>query len=312
MSERRHTVRPATGEGEMTEVIERIQRLTGRLKGGARKVAELIVASPQEVALSPAARVAERLQISTSTVVRFATALGYDGYPALRRELQDVIRRDLDPARRLSEFAAGPHALRPLHRSFQSDADNLAQTEQAVVARDFDAAVALISAARSVYIFGQRSSFGIAHTLSYLLHQTLGTARLLDAARGELPDQLMGIGPGDVFVAISFPRYTRIVVEAMAIAAARKARLIAITDGPLSPLAAQADVVLKANCGGSGFANSNVAAIALVNALVAEVAVQNRARTAEVLAQLEGILRKGDVLEFGSDGDPPAGDAGSG
>lgn len=310
MSSRQNDALPVSEVREMTEVMERIQRMTGRLKGGARKMAELILASPQEVALSPAAQVAERLGISASTVVRFAAALGYDGYPALRRELQDVIRRDLDPARRLREFAAGPHALRPLHRSFKSDADNLAATEQAVVARDFDAAVSLISAARTIYIFGQRSSFGIAHTLSYLLNQTLGTARLLDAGRGELPDQLIGVGPGDVFVAISFPRYTRIVLDALLIAAARGARLIAITDSPRSPLATQAEVVLKASCAGSGFANSNVAAIALVNALVAEVAVKNRSRTVEVLAQLERILREGNVLEFSPEKDSPSGAAG--
>ncbi|BBK32113.1 RpiR family transcriptional regulator [Stella humosa] len=292
----------------MAEVIERIQQMTGRLTGGARKVAELIVESPQEVALSTAARVAERLGISQSTVVRFATALGYDGYPALRRELQDLIRRNLEPAQRLNDFATGAHGQRPLHRSFQSDADNLAVTEQGVVARDFDAAVSLISAARTVYIFGLRSSFGIAHTLSYLLHQTLGTARLLDAGRGELPDQLMEIGPRDVLIAISFPRYTRQVIETMDLAAARKARLIAITDGPLSPLAARAEVVLKASCGGSGFANSNVAAVALVNALVAEVAVRNKPRAVKVLAQLEWTLRQGEVLEFGPDNAPDAGD----
>jgi DNA-binding MurR/RpiR family transcriptional regulator len=288
----------------MAEVIERIQRMTGRLKGGARKVAELVVASPEEVALSPAARVAERLGISESTVVRFATALGYDGYPALRRELQDLIRRNLDPAQRLTDFATGSHLQRPLHRSFKLDAENLAATERGVVAKDFAAAVSLISTARTVYIFGLRSSFGIAHTLSYLLHQTLGTARLLDAARGELPDQLMDIGPRDVFVAISFPRYTRLVIETMDIVAARKARLVAITDGPLSPLAARAEVVLKANCSGSGFANSNVAALGLVNALVAEIAVRNQPRTVKVLAQLERTLREGDVLEFGPENDP--------
>ncbi len=294
----------------MAEVIERIQRMTGRLKGGARKVAELVVASPQEVALSPAARVAELLGISESTVVRFATALGYDGYPALRRELQDLIRRNLDPAQRLNDFATGSHPQRPLHRSFKLDAENLATTERGVVAKDFEAAVSLISAARTIYIFGLRSSFGIAHTLSYLLHQTLGTAKLLDTARGELPDQLMDIGPRDVLIAISFPRYTRLIIETMDIAAARKARLVAITDGPLSPLAVRADVVLKASCAGSGFANSNVAALGVVNALVAEIAVRNQPRAVKVLAQLERTLREGEVLEFGPETIPTGSDPG--
>src|SRR5690606_24862723 len=94
------------------------------------------------------------------------------------------------------------------------------------------------------------------------------------------------------------------VIETMDIVAARKARLVAITDGPLSPLAARAEVVLKANCSGSGFANSNVAALGLVNALVAEIAVRNQPRTVKVLAQLERTLREGDVLEFGPENDP--------
>ena len=299
----------------MADVVERIQQMTGRLRGGARKVAELVVASPQEVALSPASRVAEILGISVSTVVRFATQLGYDGYPALRRELQDLIRRNLDPAERLNDFATGAQQARARDRSFQLDAENLAATERGVVAKDFEAAVALLSEARNIYVFGLRSSFAIAYTLAFLLNQTLGNARLLDGGRGDLPDQLMAIGPGDVLVAISFPRYTRLVIDTMDMAAARDARLIAITDGPLSPLAARAEVVLKARCSGTGFGISTVAGFALVNALVAEVAVKNQPRAVELLARLERTLRDSDMLEFGPDSmavDRPRGETAGG
>lgn len=288
-----------SGEDVAGDVIERIRQAADMLGGGGRSVAELILSQPEEVALLPAAQVAARLGISESTVVRFATAIGYDGYPALRRELQDRMRRHLAPAQRLARFAEDPTRRTPAAQSFADDLDDVAMTERGLAAADLTAAVELISAAKRTYVIGMRSSFVVAYTLYHHLRQTLGTLHLVDPARGEALDGLASLRADDVMVAIGFPRYTRLTVRAARFAAAEGAKVIAITDGPLSPLARSATVLLAARSSNKNFANSNVGALALANALIAEITVRNRKRAVPALARLEKMLGVGAVLADG-------------
>ena len=289
----------APGDPPPGDVIERIRQASASLGGGGRTVAELILSHPEEVALLPAAQVAARLGLSESTVVRFAAAIGYDGYPALRRELQDRMRRHLAPAQRLTRYADDPTRQTPAAQSFADDLADVAATERALAAGDLATAVQLISDARRIFVIGLRSSFVVAYTLYHHLNQTLGTVRLVDPARGEALDRLAGMEVGDVLVAIGFPRYTRLTVRAADFAAAEGAKVIAITDGPLSPLARHATVLLAARSSNKNFANSNVGALALANALIAEITVRNRGRALPALSRLERILGVGGVLADG-------------
>jgi DNA-binding MurR/RpiR family transcriptional regulator len=283
------------------DLMERLRQSADRLGEGARSVAELILSRPETVAMSPAARIAEQLQISESTVVRFATALGYSGYPALRRELQDHVSSRLMPAQRLDRYAKRHGPLSALEQSFRDDREDVAATERDVSPVTAAEAVRLLSSARQIYVLGLRSSFALSYTLFYNLRQTLGNTSLLDPSYGAGLDQLIELGPQDVLVAISFPRYTRLTLDAAAAAKRQGCRLIVITDGPLSPLAKHADVFLTARCSSKAFANSNVGALALINALVAEVVVSNRRRAVKSLRRLEKLLRVGDTLLFEED-----------
>lgn len=193
------------GHSDRSDVMERIRQASASLGAGARAVAELILSHPEEVALLPAAQVAARLGLSRSTVVRFAAAIGYDGYPALRRALQDQMRRHLAPAQRLTRYAEDPTRQTPAAQSFADDLDDVAATERGLAAADLAQAVTLISGARRAFVVGLRSSFVIAYTLYHHLQQTLGTVTLIDPARGEALDRLSPLGRGDVLVAIGFP-----------------------------------------------------------------------------------------------------------
>lgn len=296
----------ASGTGSLAQ---RIARIRDHLGPGARQVAEALLRNPEEVALSTAITVARRVKVSETTVVRLAVLLGFDGYPGLRRHLQEILRRTLNPMQRLDHHPPGHGREQPFAQSLRLDLENLAATRRELSPEGIKRAAALICAARRTFILGLRSSFGVAHSLHCLLDQTLGTATLLDPARGEMPDQLVGMGPRDVLVGISFPRYTRLTPETMALAARRQARVIAITDGLVSPLAAHADVVLVARCDGFAFANSHVTALALVNALGAEITARNRGRTLTALTRLERALRETNVALFDGSSPPPWPDA---
>jgi DNA-binding MurR/RpiR family transcriptional regulator len=281
---------------DIGDLSERIRQATGRLGDGARSVAELVLSRPEEVALLPAAKVAEQLGISESTVVRFATAIGFDGYPALRRALQDRVRRHLDPTQRLERYAGRLKGRGAGTQSLLTDLDDLAATERDLPPAALADAVDRISEARQIYILGLRGSYGLAYTLYHYLNQTLRSVRLMEPGRGEAIEQLAHLDGRDLLIAISFPRYTRLTVQAMRLAAERGVGLIAITDGPLSPLAEHAAVTLSARCSSKAYANSNVGALGIINALVAEVAVKNRKQSIQSLARLETILQNAGVI----------------
>jgi len=274
-----------------SSLFESIQSAYPHLSEGGRRVAELIVAKPEEVALSSAAKIARQLKVSESTVVRFASAIGFAGYPDLRRTLQEDLLRYASPADRLTKAAPRNGAAdSPAQRSFQADMTDLNATQRTLDLDRLIEAAELISSANEVHILGQRSSFGLAFTLFHHLSRMFRGIRLLDCGRGDVADQLTHLDEQDLLIGISFPRYSRTTIETCSIVAARGHRLISITDGPLSPLASISTVTLTAYCSAEPFANSNVGALATINALVAQTAIGNQPRSVRSLNRLEKLL----------------------
>lgn len=283
-----------------SQLSERIRKNIDKMSDGARAVAEFVLSRPEDVALLPAARVAEKLDVSESTVTRFAVLLGYKGYPAFRRDLQSDIRRQLAPLQRLAlntYDAADPQ--RSYARMFHHDIENILRTERNLATADIDRAVELISNARTIYVVGLRTSFGLAHTLYFQLQQMLGNVVLFDTARGEGLDELRGVGLQDLLISISFPRHTALTVAASHYVHERQARIIAISDGPLSPTATDADILFSVNTSVVNVATSLTAALSLINAICSEVLITNRERVARNLAEVEDILAQSKVHHQG-------------
>jgi len=272
-------------------LFDRIRTRMDRMGGGTRAVAEFAVARPEDVALLPAAKVAAQLGVSESTVTRFAVLLGYDGYPAFRRELQNDLRRQLAPPQRL-QLHSGAHRGHAAARGvFQQDVENILRTERNLTASDLEQCCQLVSGAKRIYIVGLRSSFGLAHILYFQLHQMLGNAVLVDGARGEALDQIRGVGVQDLVILVSFPRHVALALAALRYARARHAKSIAITDGPLSPAATDVDLLLRVNTSVMDVYTSLVGGVSLINAICSEVALRNRKRVTENLAAAEEALK---------------------
>ena len=275
---------------DRTPLADRIRSRMDKMGEGTRAIAEFAMSRPEDIALLPAAKVGEMLGVSESTVTRFAVLLGYDGYPAFRRELQNDLRRHLAPPQRLQLPGAGKGAS-GTHGVFQQDVDNILRTERNLSEADVARCCKLVAAARRIYIVGLRSSFGLAHAMYFQLHQMLGNVALVDASRGEAPDQMRGIGVQDLVILVSFPRHVAAAVAALRYARSRSAKAIAITDSPLSPIAADVDLLLSVSTSVLGVSTSLVGGLSLINAICAEVAVRNKKRVAENLAAVEDALK---------------------
>ncbi|HEY8450241.1 MAG TPA: MurR/RpiR family transcriptional regulator [Bacillota bacterium] len=274
---------------------ERIRSRFDALSASQRRIAEYMLANLHRVAFMTAASVAQAVGVSESTVVRFATALGYRGYPDLQRALQDDIRAQLTAAERL-ELAKGarqePRSI--FERVLRSDVENIRKTLQDLSTEAFHAAIEAIDRARQVFCVGLRSATAVSFYLGFYLSFLRTNVHTLHGV-GTVFEQLVSLGEDDAVIAISFPRYSRLTYDITSLARARGATTIAITDNVLSPIARQADITLIAHTPMISFADSLVAPLSVANALITALALKNRERTQASLDELERIWNQYDI-----------------
>ncbi|MDT4995845.1 MAG: hypothetical protein QOH97_5737 [Actinoplanes sp.] len=213
-----------------------------RLTPIQRRIAQALVRHAATAAYLSAAEVAVLAGVSQPSVTRFATALGYGGYPALRRELRALV--DVGPA----EPAAGNAtqiAVRAEAQHLNRLADQLA--DLTTVAE----AAALLNASRPLPVLGLRAAAPLAGYFGYFAAKVHPDVRVLDTGGTQLLDRLeqaRAAGAG-AMLAIVLPRYPRESLAAIREAQAIGIDVVAITDSAVSPAAERAAVVLPAAVG---------------------------------------------------------------
>ena len=278
-------------------ILHIIENKMEEFSKGQRRIADYILDNYDKAAFMTASRLGSLAGVSESTVVRFAFELGYDGYPNMQKALQEMIRSRLTSTQRIQaaeDIFSGPDVLAAV---IQSDIDKLrlmiGQAEQ----KALDRVVEKIMNSRHVYILGVRSSSFVAGYLNFYLHMLTENVTLVQSnAAGEIFEQLLHIGPGDVMIAISFPRYSNVTINTAKFARDRGADIIAITDNELSPIYQVSDAALLAPCEMISFVDSMVAPLSLMNALL--VALSNRVEKdiSAIFAELETIWNEYGVF----------------
>jgi len=282
-------------EQDILSVIE--TRSTGFSKG-QRKIAKYIIANYDKAAFMTAIRLARFADVSESTVVRFAVELGYDGYPEMRRALQDVIRGKLTSVQRIKVAKDIMGSRDILSHVLSSDIELIRQTMEETDNGDFSRAVEAIIAAKNVYILGFRSSSFLAKFAGFYFNLLFSNSHVIsECSDSEVFEQMIRLSEGDVLIAISFPRYSRRTIKAMQYARDVGARIIAITDGRTSPLVKFADIPLCARSDMISFLDTLVAPLSLVNALVVAVSEKAPGDLYEKFDQLEKIWDEYGVYE---------------
>jgi len=226
-------------------IAERFDKLSKRLQ----QVAEYALAHPDDVALETIAVIAARANVPPSSLIRFSKALGFDGFTRMQRLFRDrLLSRSPsydERIRRLSEVNDGndqPLPMRMLNDVAAAGMEGLERLQSEAPLAKLDAAIEVLSEARPIYIVAQRRAFPVACYFSYLLNELGRPACLLDSLGGMLKQQSRAISEGAVLVAISFQPYAPDVLDVLEHGKALGVPLIAITDGPLSPLVRLADV----------------------------------------------------------------------
>ncbi len=247
-------------------------------------------AHPHEVSYLTARELGDRCGVSESTVIRAVQSAGFAGYPEFQRHLrQNLVGRRTTVER----FAATRGD--PLARAFSRDLENIRETWKSIPPQTFWRAARLIAHADRVWVLGLRMSHATAVVLELGLSFLGINARLLAPRTGDVWDQVARLEPHDVLVVVSFPRYTRLAVEATALARGRTVTVVAITDGPDSPLAELADVGLWAAYGIDGYVESFTASISLAQALLLAVGELRGEEGLEALRRREALWERQNV-----------------
>lgn len=270
------------------ELLQRLNHSGKRLSKSHRRIAECIVTHYDKAAFMTASKLGEYVGVSESTVVRFAAALGYDGFPQLQKALQELIRHRLTATQRLEMTGDMGHA-QVLNKVLKTDIQNIRTTLDELDLATFDAVIESILQARNLYVLGLRASAPLAEFFGHYLNFIFPNVHTVTSGVSDVFEQIARISDEDVLIGISFPRYTSHTVKAMKFARSRGATLIAITDGPLSPLHAEANLCLMAKSDMASFVDSLAAPISLINALIVALSQRRRTQVTDYFDKMESI-----------------------
>ena len=276
------------------ELLTRINQTGRKLSKGQKRIAEYIVNHYDKAAFMTASRLGEKVEVSESTVVRFAIALGYDGYPALQKALQEMIRNRLTAVQRV-EMTGDMSETMALSTVLKADVQNIRQTIEDMDESVFLGALDLISKSGRIYIVGVRSSAPLAQFLGYYMNFIMDNVQVITSGVSEVMEQIARVGKGDLLIGISFPRYSRRTIEAMHYAKEQGASVLSITDTPISPLGQASDVCLTARSDMASFVDSLVAPLSLINALIVALSLRHRDQVSAYFSKMENLWEKNRV-----------------
>ena len=271
---------------EGSDLLVRLNKNYKTLSKGQKQLAAYITENYDRAAFITASKMGRIVGVSESTVVRFAYALGYDGYPELQKSLQELIRNKLTSVQRI-QLTGDLQPNDVLRSVLKSDVSNIRATIDSIDNASFNAAINALLEAKKVYIVGLMSAAPLAQFLAYYLGFVMDNVVMVSGAMGNIYEDLFRIS--SVCIGISFPRYSNRTIDALDFARGKGATIIAITDSVSSPIAEKAEHALIARSDMAGFADSLVAPLSLINAIIVACSLRRREQVSNTLSQLEGI-----------------------
>ena len=287
-------------ENSTNELLVRIKDRYPELSKGQKRLANYVTENYEKAVFLTAAKLGEVVGVSESTVVRFATQLGYKGYPGFQRALEELVRNRLNSIQRMEVTYGRISQSEIIQSVLQSDIELIKHTMSAIDPNAFNMAIDIILNARKIYIVGIRSCEPLASFLSFYLHLIFeNVVRVSTNGSSEMFEQLIRISEEDVIIGISFPRYSVRTLKAMEFASNRKAKVITLTDSVHSPMNLYSSCNLIARSDMASIVDSLVAPLSVINALVVALCLKKQQDVVCTLETLEEIW--GEFQIYSSD-----------
>ncbi|MCQ2080249.1 MAG: MurR/RpiR family transcriptional regulator [Lachnospiraceae bacterium] len=275
---------------ENKDIISRMNEKFIKMSKGHKAIASYISDHYDEAAFMTAAKIGQTVGISESTVVRFATGLGYDGYPEFQKALADWVQSKLNRVQKMGTKYKSNSQSEIIHSVLTADVEKINDTLTNLDPGSFSDAVDIILNAETVYIVGLRSCEPLADFLHFYLGMIRGNIVLLKTTSvTEMFEQMIRISEKDCIIGISFPRYSMRTLKAMEFAKDRRAKIITITDSIHSPMNLYSSCNLLARSDMVSIVDSLVAPLSLINALVVALCLKVPETVKNNLEMLEDV-----------------------
>lgn len=261
-----------------------------RISHAKRIVAEFVISCPEDTAFLTLQELSKKIRVSPSTISRTATEMGFNGFPGLQQEIRPVLKSSTSPLDRLKNTPSETTSL-IWEKSIARDAASMQSLLSLNSIQKFEEAIELFSKAPRVFSLSLRSSYPLTFFFNFLLFQIRPEVHHVSFDDGSLTESVFTMEPGDVFFVISFPRYTKIVLEIAEKARKADCHVISITDSELSPLAIASQISFFCPYESVSFFNSNVPAQALINSLLAGIRLRLGKKGIERLKQHSDMMK---------------------
>lgn len=281
-----------------TEILTTIHNKVDSFSKGQKRIANYIMTSYDKAAFLTASKLGKIVNVSESTVVRFAVEIGYDGYPSMQKALQEMVRNRLTSVQRIGAITDRFGKQDVVSAVLHADMESIRLTGEALNRSVLDQAVEAIINAKNIYIVGVRSSAAIALYMSFYFRNIFDNVKLVNtSATSEMIEQMLHVSKDDVVIGISLPRYSSRTVKLMDFAKDSGAKVIAVTDSDEAPAAKKADYVLAAKSDMVSVVDSLVAPMSLVNALIVAISCKREQEVSRIFEHLEQIWEEYEVYE---------------
>lgn len=275
----------------MDRAQDLITRINERFRGMSKShkaIAGYIKEHYEQAVFMTAAKLGEALGISESTVVRFASGLGYEGYPEFQKALEEWVKTKLSDVQRIGVKYGHSSQSEILSSVLGADIEKIQDTIVNLDPNAFEMAVDTILEARTVYIIGLRSCAPLADFLQFYLHMIRpGVVLVNTTSVSETFEQMIRIDENDAIIGISFPRYSMRTLKAMEFANDRNAKVISVTDSIHSPMCLYSSLNLLARSDMVSIVDSLVAPLSVINALVVAMCLKRPQAVKKNLESLE-------------------------
>ena len=272
------------------ELLARLEEKYPKLSKGQRRLTDYIRQNYDKAAFLTAAKMGEAVGVSESTVVRFATQLGYKGYPEFQKALGELVRTKLNSIQRMEVTYGRIEQSEILTNVLHSDIEKIKQTMESVDQHAFEMAVDTIINAKKIYIVGIRSCAPLASFLAFYLNLIFDNVVTVNAnGSSDIFEQIIHIDEEAVVIGISFPRYSMRTLKALEFASNRKAKVITLTDSVHSPMTLYSSCNLIARSDMASIVDSLVAPLSVINALVVAICMKKQKEVINTLGKLEEI-----------------------
>ena len=284
--------------GNTNDLTSRINECYGSLSKGQKILATYITDNYDKAVFLTAAKMGQVVGVSESTVVRFATHLGYKGYPEFQKALEEMVRNKLNSIQRMELTYGRISQSHILETVLQSDQEKIKDTLEHIDEHAFELAVDTIIKAKHIYIVGIRSCAPLAAFMAFYFNLMFENVTLLQTNNSsELFEQMVRISKDDVIIGISFPRYSMRTLKAMEFANNRNAKVITLTDSVHSPMNLYSSCNLIARSDMASIVDSLVAPLSVINALIVALCMKKQGEVAKTLETLEDIWNEYQVYE---------------